>query len=393
MESLQQIFGHRKKEVFIWWKKTGHAHWQRWGVWLWVLVCAGVFWFFMSDVILDSSSRGFEDGYQAVHKDAGASTANGKIASNYRLFMNWIGLFLFIPLMILVLWVASVIFGYFHYHLIYKPIFRSYRKVNVILYLLVCMLVYEFFLADYVFEDIFPILKKEKQDDMYAYMIWAVSLLYSLIIDFRKHEKVKQALEHERNVAEIQALRAQINPHFLFNTLNNLYGTAIVEESPKTAEGIQQLARIMRHSVECSKSELIEIEQEIGFLHDYIEIQQMRISKRANINIDTLIDWDNQPAQITPLILMTFTENAFKYGISTGQESFIDIKLTIKDQELTFVCRNSIVTRTQIEKGTGMGIANTIKRLSLLYPNRHSIAINQTDTVYEVFLTMQLLQS
>ncbi|MEI7584757.1 histidine kinase [Runella sp.] len=188
----------------------------------------------------------------------------------------------------------------------------------------------------------------------------------------------------------MQALKAQINPHFLFNTLNNLYGTALIENSPKTADGIQQLARIMRHAVESSKNDRIEIDREISFLHDYIEIQQLRIPKRDNIRINTSIFWDENPAQIAPLILMTFAENAFKFGISIARECFLEINLKVEKQQLTFICRNSIVPRTSLEQGTGMGVETTLKRLKLLYPKRHTISINQTDAVYEVFLTINL---
>lgn len=359
-------------DALEWWNQTGQKHWQKWGVWVWILICTTI----CSILAGDDFVKGWNAGRH-----------NNHLSPSYQ---NNIFLLLFgVPIMVIVIMFFGVLFGSIHYYLIYKPIFRSYRFRNVILYILVCIIIYEFFIGDFVFEKIIN-LKKSHEDDVFAYFIWAISLMFSIIYDFRENETHRQTLERERTAAEIQALKAQINPHFLFNTLNNLYGTAILEESPKTAEGIQQLARIMRHAVESGKNDRIDIEKEISFLHDYIEIQQLRIPKRDNIHLHTSIRWDEKPAQIAPLILMTFTENAFKFGLSIAQECFLDLNLTIENKQLTFICRNSIVARTSLEQGTETGLVNTLKRLKLLYPKKHTISINRTDTVYEVFLTINL---
>jgi len=144
----------------------------------------------------------------------------------------------------------------------------------------------------------------------------------------------------------------------------------------------------MRHAVESSKNGSVEVEKEIKFLRDYIEIQQIRIPKRDNICISSTINWDEKAATVAPLILMTFVENAFKYGISFAHECFVEIKLTIENHQLTFECCNSVVPHAQIEKGTG--IENTLKRLHLLYPNRHTVRVSKSETTFEVFLTISL---
>ncbi len=361
-----------QSQVIPWWKETGQRHWRRWGIWMWILVCCGVY------VLVSNFWEDVWTGWNAGHEH------KGDFSFEYFAVM----LFL-VPLVLAFMVGAVIVIGGLHYLYIYKPIFRSYRTANIVLYLIVCILIYDFFLADYVFEKLID-MNEDGEDDTYAYMIWASSLMFSIIYDYKKNEDTKKALEKERNEAQIQALKAQINPHFLFNTLNNLYGTALVEESPRTAGGIQQLAQIMRHAVESSQHERIEIGKEIRFLHDYVELQQIRLPKRDNIRIDTRITWDEEPAEITPLILMTFVENAFKYGINPAQECFVEMNLTIEKKHLTFVCRNSIVARTQLESGTGMGVENTVKRLNLLYPDRHTISIDHTDDLYEVFLTIQL---
>jgi sensor histidine kinase YesM len=363
-------------DILAWWHQTGQKHWQKWGVWLWILICA--------IILISLVSSGFIKGWNSYEPKHISSSVNSPS------LIALVVIFLFgVPIVLFSSIILGIFFGRIHYYLIYKPIFRSFRIRNVILYIIVCLIIYDSFLADYVLEK-FKSLKDSHEDDVFAYLIWVASLMFSIIYDFKKNEKNKQMLERERNIAEIQALKAQINPHFLFNTLNNLYGTAVLEESPKTADGIQQLARIMRHAVESSKNDRIEIDKEISFLHDYIEIQQLRIPKRDNIRIQTAIQWDEQPAQIAPLILMTFAENAFKFGISIAYECFLEIKLTVENQQLTFICRNSVLPRTSLEQGTGTGLDNTLKRLKLLYPKQHTISINQTDSVYEVFLTINL---
>lgn len=358
------------------WQQKAQVHWSRWGVWVWIAVLCFVLGHF--------EYRNIMAGWKAAEE---GKTVCNEITLWYKYIVPT---FFGISFGIMFIFIPSSIVGLLHYRFIYKPIFKSYRISNVIMYVLVCLVVYQGFLGDYLFENIDSMKEENYEDDMYACLIWAISLMFSIVYDFRNNEEVRKTLENERNLAEIQALKAQINPHFLFNTLNNLYGTAIVENSPQTAEGIHQLAGIMRHAVESSKHESVEIEKEISFLRDYIEIQQLRLPKRDNSRIATNIDWDEKAAFIAPLILITFAENAFKYGLSIEHECFLELKLRVENQQLTFVCRNSVVPRTQIEQGTGTGIENTIRRLRLLYPNRHSIHINQNDTVFEVFLTINL---
>ena len=375
-----------KTSILTWWQETGQCQWRRWGIWVLIALCV-FFFLFGSDFVegMQNARENFAKGYEKGYKRGGGTSEHAAPPD----IGFWFPLIIGIPVFVFFVIFFGKIAGRIHYFLIYKPILRSYKTANVVLYFVMSLLIYNTFLADVIFQKIVEV-EGDNVKDMLAFGIWTFSLMFSIIYDYKKNEDTKKALEKERNEAQIQALKAQINPHFLFNTLNNLYGTALVEESPKTAGGIQQLAQIMRHAVESSQHERIEIEKEISFLHDYIELQQIRLPKRDNIRIDTRITWDEEPAEITPLILMTFVENAFKYGINPTQECFVEMNLTIEKKHLTFVCRNSIVARTQLESGTGMGVENTLKRLNLLYPDRHTISINHTEAIYEMFLTLQL---
>lgn len=300
----------------------------------------------------------------------------------------WLGLTIKSSLSIVIIGLAIII-AVFHYKTLFKRVFVEEGRGGKLFYFFIIVFLY-FFIKLSLNTIISPKFE-EIGISMWLTNFWvAFAFLYAVIAYTSDSQARMRALVLAKARAEINALKAQINPHFLFNTLNNLYGTAIVEDSPKTAEGIQQLAGIMRHAVESSKNERVEVGKEVRFLQDYIEIQQLRIPKRDNIRISTEISWDEKPAQIAPLILMTFAENAFKYGISITHQSFLEMLLKVENQQLTFVCRNSIVPRTQIEKGTGTGVENTQKRLQLLYPNKHTLNINQTDEVYEVFMTINL---
>jgi len=204
---------------------------------------------------------------------------------------------------------------------------------------------------------------------------------------FIENKKNEQNQEIQKQKLEIKALKAQINPHFLFNTLNNLMGTAISENAPQTSLQIQQLASIMRHVVEETQAEYTPIEKEIKFLGDYIELMELRVPKEENIRINVRIDFDENSFLISPLILITFIENAFKYGISINQACFVDILLTIENKKIDLVCKNSIVN---VENSTETGLESVKKRLELTYPQKHSLEISKENNVFEVVFKLDL---
>jgi sensor histidine kinase YesM len=221
---------------------------------------------------------------------------------------------------------------------------------------------------------------------------WLISMVVYSYFAYasESYNKIRE-LALQKTKAELVALKAQINPHFLFNVLNNLYGQAIVEDSPKTASGIERLSRIMRHVVEETKTERSPIEKELKFVEDFIELQKMRIPDRPNIKLSTEIFWDGESANIAPLLVIPFIENAFKYGISVTNESFFEMKLRVENKILLFESRNSIIKKAdKLEMGTGTGLENTRRRLDLYYPGRHSLNINRENEVFEVKMQVKL---
>jgi two-component system, LytTR family, sensor kinase len=181
-----------------------------------------------------------------------------------------------------------------------------------------------------------------------------------------------------KSTADLQFLRSQINPHFLFNALNTLYGTAMKEKSEQTAEGIQMLGDMMRFMLHENNLDFISMNKEIEYLKNYIALQKLRTPPSPDIRIEDNIDDVQCNHRIAPMLLIPFVENAFKHGISLKQKSWIDIKLECTEAFICFEVRNSIHSRfegdTEKDK-SGIGLKNVAERLKLLYPGRHELQV------------------
>jgi sensor histidine kinase YesM len=221
-------------------------------------------------------------------------------------------------------------------------------------------------------------------------IMWVYTVIFIGVRAYRQNRRRQRELELQRTQAELQALKAQVNPHFMFNTLNNLYGTALTGNLDRTAAGIEQLSSVMRHITEASQRDFIPIEQELRFVEDTVELHRMRVPKSDTIRIRTNIEWDDQPVQIVPLLLNPLVENAFKYGISVQHPCFVDIRVNVANGSLNATIRNSITPRTGMDKGTGIGLKNVRQRLELAYPNRHTLRIDETETEFSVQLQIAL---
>ncbi len=191
--------------------------------------------------------------------------------------------------------------------------------------------------------------------------------------------------------ASLDSLKSQINPHFLFNALNTLYGTAIQEHSERTAQGIQQLGDMMRFMLHDNMQDSIPLNKEIQYLRNYIDLQKLRTQTSDKIRIDTVLDETACQHSVTPMLLIPFVENAFKHGISLIRPSWIKVSLTCTPDRVYFDVYNSIhpSSESNPENGSsGIGLDNVRKRLQLLYPGRHELTIHQSQTEYFIHLTL-----
>lgn len=192
---------------------------------------------------------------------------------------------------------------------------------------------------------------------------------------------------------ELDTLRSQVNPHFLFNALNTIYSVALKEGSEKTADGIQKLGDMMRFMLDENNQERIPLRKEIEYLHNFLNLQRMRLDEGHEIEIRVNIQEPEPERYLAPMLLNPFVENAFKHGISLRQPSWIYITLTLDATKLYFKVHNSIHPKTgndPEENHSGIGLDNVRKRLDLLYPNRHSLDIQATERDYFVSLILEI---
>ncbi|WP_162618498.1 sensor histidine kinase [Pedobacter yulinensis] len=193
--------------------------------------------------------------------------------------------------------------------------------------------------------------------------------------------------------ASLSFLKSQINPHFLFNALNTLYGTALQENAERTGEGIQKLGDMMRFMLQENMQDKISLTREVDYLVNYIALQKLRTSSSAQVQILEQIQDQTGNLQITPMLLIPFVENAFKHGISLQQPSHIRISLQTKENKLFFDVHNSIHLKadTDPEKmKSGIGLQNVKKRLALMYPNRHELIVRESAKEFFIHLTLEL---
>ena len=197
-----------------------------------------------------------------------------------------------------------------------------------------------------------------------------------------KLNKNQLALQQSKQMqldTEIKYLKYQVQPHFLFNTLNNIY--ALIDNYPKIAkESLHSMSKMMRYLLHDSSIDKVPIVKEIEFLERYIELMKLRIS--SNTSIDKNFPVINQPIQIAPLLLITFIENAFKHGIDAIQSSFIKIELTIENQSIHYVVVNSSFPEKEKITDSGIGLNNLKKRLELLYPNKFELITKEENNQY-----------
>ncbi len=204
-----------------------------------------------------------------------------------------------------------------------------------------------------------------------------------------KHREVDQ-LRATVKESELQFLKSQINPHFLFNNLNNLYSYAI-ENSPKTPEIILELSGVLRYMLYECREKYVLLEKEVTQLKNFINLNEMQIEERGNVHFSVQ---NIQPGyQIAPLILIVFIENAFKHSTASQTDKIsIDIILELSDSgTLKFVCKNSFQPQSNTENlSMGIGLDNVKKRLQLLYPDAHQLNIKKNKNEYEVLLFIHL---
>jgi hypothetical protein len=194
--------------------------------------------------------------------------------------------------------------------------------------------------------------------------------------------------EQERLRSELSLLKSQINPHFLFNTLNSIYAETL-GKADNASKMVLRLSDMMRYTITEAHYDKVPLQRELDYITNYIELQKLRLASKAKL--ESLIESSNATMQIAPFLLIPFIENAFKYGVNSEQNSSILIELRINDAELNLLVFNKKVeTEKTLQETFGLGINNTRQRLSLIYPDKHILTISETDNDYTVSLYINL---
>lgn len=222
-----------------------------------------------------------------------------------------------------------------------------------------------------------------------VFVMMITGFLLHAVSEWAKVQEQKKQLTDEKQAAELALLRSQINPHFLFNTLNNICLLAR-KKSDLTEDAIMRLSQLMRYTMEAAKTDEVSLAKELDFLSSYIGLQRMRLP--ANVRLEVNIDVAPPAMVIAPMLLISPVENAFKHGVSSQGDSFIDITAKVLRKQLILTVRNSIPLNNGISKddSSGIGIQNVRNRLALLYPNHHSYTTDNDGKTYTTTLQLDL---
>jgi two-component system LytT family sensor kinase len=218
----------------------------------------------------------------------------------------------------------------------------------------------------------------------------------SWLVYQQKKDKILQLMGAEKALVksktDLQFLRSQINPHFLFNVLNTLYGTALQENAERTAGGIQKLGDMMRFMLHENNQDFIQMSKEIEYLKNYIALQKLRTQSSPQIIINDNIQEQNCDHKIAPMLLIPLVENAFKHGISLKEKSWIEIKLECNEKNIFFEVRNSMHPRNDNDpenERSGIGLKNVLERLKLIYGGKFQISVNGDEKEFFVQLCIE----
>ena len=294
------------------------------------------------------------------------------------------------------LYVTYFLYKYF----IVPRLFIKGKKRTIAVAVIVLSLAVTFLFSAYeITSPLYHIHQEQRQ--LYPYPIWgirqnqqAIWLHYILVVIFcfavgmlkevYRQKLARAEMEYERNKAELALYKAQINPHFLFNTLNTLYGL-LITQSDKMEITLERFINLTKYMYNNANREFIALAEEVDYIGQYIALQQLRLNELADIRFTHEVEREEMP--IPPMMLITFVENAFKYGISSDDPCFIHIQLNQRAEKLCFEVVNSTFGR-EAGHSARMGIQNCRRRLELLYPEHHRLEIAQEHGLFRVRLEL-----
>ncbi len=287
-----------------------------------------------------------------------------------------------------------------HYYLLYKRYIPAKKYLSYILLLIVyigLMILLDFGIDQLIF--LSKILGPGKTSMLRDFtisamrvsiMVMPIAFVDAMVREFQRSRKTKNELEHQNRISELLVLKSKMKPDFINDVLNTLYSSATKEKAEQTSQYIKELKELFSYAANDANCETVPVTEELDFINRYLHLQRMRITDNENINIETKIGRDKSPANIAPMLLLPFIENAFKYGISYEQPSTINIDISIVMGKLDCAIINTDHSERNNSHSSGKGLMNTIKRLDLQYNNKYQLTHGSNNGLYTVSLKIDL---
>lgn len=282
---------------------------------------------------------------------------------------------------------------FINYYLLPKFFYKKKNKQFIIGILMT--LAYVIIMEEFVFEKLFY--PDSKGHEFHGVASTIVEIIPTMILfvgakfawDAQKKQREVDKLHRQMIESELQFLKSQINPHFLFNNLNNLYAYAL-ENSPKTPKIILELSSLLRYMLYDCKEKVVPLEKELKYLENFMRLQELQIEDRGKINYS--ITGNTGGNFIAPMILIVFVENSFKHSTSSlSNNIIIDVEVKIENEKLSLICSNTYSQNTNTDNlSKGIGLENVKSRLNLLYSDAHKLEIKQENNIYKVELELEI---
>jgi LytS/YehU family sensor histidine kinase len=204
---------------------------------------------------------------------------------------------------------------------------------------------------------------------------------------YREQRKVEQETVLTREV-QLNSLRSQLNPHFLFNTFNTLYGVSL-QYPGRVSDLLMQASQLMRYQLDSGSKKCVSLKDEIGFIESYINLEKERVGHRCDVKFMQLVE-DPGQYKMPVMLLVAFIENAFKHGTCSVEQCFVSVSLKMENELFIMDVHNSVPRKRPEVTSTGIGLKNSKQRLAILYPDRHKLDINETDRYFQVHLELKI---
>jgi LytS/YehU family sensor histidine kinase len=319
-----------------------------------------------------------------------------RILSHLLFWLFWIGLYWyqndqleirqFTYWLIILLVLATVI--YVNLYVLFPLLFFKKRTIHYFIYI-VGLILFGSTVIFLIIPDNSSLYLPFGQNVLNVSFFVLISSTLKILTEYLNKQNLLMDAETRQVKTELSLLKSQVNPHFLFNTLNNLYGLIVQKENEKAAELILKLSDLMRYLLESSKAEKVSLRKEIKFLEDYLLLERVRLSPQVDIRLE--VAGMEHDLQVAPLLFIPMVENAFKHGLqSISISSFAHFSLSVQGTDLYFEAHNSVGASATHETKSGTGLQNLQKRLELLYPGKHQLVVDTGNFHFKITMHLQL---